>query len=175
MITEVIVKRAVDGDDEAFKILYEDLYKDMYRIAYYKLQNVEDAEDVVSDAVFDMYRGIHKLKDLTAYRAWAMRILNVKCSIKMKEYYINRTEDIEDLDCQSLENVESESVLRTDIKKALDILSDEEKTIVLCSAVAGMSSDEISEMINLNSNTIRSKLSRALLKLRNCKCFKYDY
>ena len=175
MITEVIVKRAVDGDDEAFKILYEDLYKDMYRIAYYKLQNVEDAEDVVSDAVFDMYRGIHKLKDLTAYRAWAMRILNVKCSIKMKEYYINRTEDIEELDCQSLENVESESVLRTDIKKALDILSDEEKIIVLCSAVAGMSSDEISEMINLNSNTIRSKLSRALLKLRNCKCFKYDY
>ena len=175
MITEVIVKRAVDGDDEAFKILYEDLYKDMYRIAYYKLQNVEDAEDVVSDAVFDMYRGIHKLKDLTAYRAWAMRILNVKCSIKMKEYYINRTEDIEELDCQSLENVESELVLRTDIKKALDILSDEEKTIVLCSAVAGMSSDEISEMINLNSNTIRSKLSRALLKLRNCKCFKYDY
>ena len=71
--------------------------------------------------------------------------------------------------------MESESVLRTDIKKALDILSDEEKTIVLCSAVAGMSSDEISEMINLNSNTIRSKLSRALLKLRNCKCFKYDY
>lgn len=175
MITEVIVKRAVDGDDEAFKILYEDLYKDMYRIAYYKLQNIEDAEDVVSDAVFDMYRGIHKLKDLTAYRAWAMRILNVKCSIKMKEYYMNRTEDIEELDCQSLENVESESVLRTDIKKALDILSDEEKTIVLCSAVAGMSSDEISEMINLNSNTIRSKLSRALLKLRNCKCFKYDY
>ncbi len=175
MITEVIVKRAVDGDDEAFKILYEDLYKDMYRIAYYKLQNVEDAEDVVSDAVFDMYRGIHKLKDLTAYRAWAMRILNVKCSIKMKEYYMNRTEDVEELDCQSLENVESESVLRTDIKKALDILSDEEKTIVLCSAVAGMSSDEISEMINLNSNTIRSKLSRALLKLRNCKCFKYDY
>lgn len=175
MITEVIVKRAVEGDDEAFKILYEDLYKDMYRIAYYKLQNVEDAEDVVSEAVFDMYKGIHKLKDLTAYRAWAMKILNVKCSIKMKEYYINKTEDIEEIDCQSLENVESGSVLRADIKKALGILSDEEKTIVLCSAVAGMSSDEISEMINLNSNTIRSKLSRALLKLRNCKCFKYDY
>ena len=175
MVTEVIVKRAVDGDDEAFKILYEDLYKEMYRVAYYKLQNVEDAEDVVSEAVFDMYKGISKLKDLNAYRAWAMKILNVKCSIKIKEYYINRTEDIEEVDCQSLENVETESVLRTDIKKALDILSDEEKTIVLCSAVSGMSSDEISTMTNLNSNTVRSKLSRALEKLRNCKCFKYDY
>ena len=69
MITEVIIKRAVDGDDEAFKTLYEDLYKDMYRIAYYKLQNKEDAEDVVSDTVFDMYKVISKLKDLSAYRA----------------------------------------------------------------------------------------------------------
>ena len=163
------------NEKQKFEIAYG-LYADMlYRLSFSYMKNKEDAEDVVSEAVFDMYKGIHKLKDLTAYRAWAMKILNVKCSIKMKEYYINRTEDIEELDCQSLENVESGSVLRADIKKALGILSDEEKTIVLCSAVAGMSSDEISEMINLNSNTIRSKLSRALLKLRNCKCFKYDY
>lgn len=175
MVTEVIVKRAVDGDDEAFKILYKDLYKDMYRIAYYKLKNVEDAEDVVSEAVFDMYKGIHKLKDLSAYRAWAMKILNVKCGIKIKEYYINKTEDIEKYDCQSSQNLETETVFRADVSQALNILSEEEKTIVLCSAVAGMSSDEISEITSLNSNTVRSKLSRALEKLRNCKCFKYDY
>ena len=175
MITEVIVKRAVNGDDEAFKILYEDLYKDMYRIAYYKLQNKEDAEAVVSEAVFDMYKGISKLKDLSAYRAWAMRILSVKCSIKLKEYCQNRTEDIEEMDLQSGFDVEKDSVLRADIMHALDILSDEEKTIVLCSAVAGMSSEEICKVTNLKSGTIRSKLSRALEKLRNCKCFKHSY
>ena len=175
MITEVIVKRAVKGDDDAFKILYEDLYKDMYRIAYYKLQNKEDAEDVVSEAVFDMYKGIHKLKDLSAYRAWAMKILSVKCSVKLKEYCQNRTEDIEEIDLQSAYDVENEGVLRADIMHALDILSEEEKTIVLCSAVAGMSSEEICKVTNLKSGTIRSKLSRALDKLRNCKCFKCSY
>lgn len=175
MITEVIVKRAVNGDDEAFKILYEDLYKDMYRIAYYKLQNREDAEDVVSEAVFDMYKGISKLKDLSAYRAWAMKILSVKCNLKLKEYCLNRTEDIEEVDLQSAYDVEKETVLRTDMMEALNILSEEEKTIVLCSAVAGMTSDEISEVTNLKSGTIRSKLSRALEKLKNSKCFKYSY
>lgn len=175
MITEVIIKRAVDGDDEAFKALYEDLYKDMYRIAYYKLQNREDAEDVVSEAVFDMYKGISKLKDLSAYRAWAMKILSVKCSLKLKEYCQNKTEDIEAVDIRSDFDVEGDSVLRADVKKALNILSDEEKTIVLCSAVAGMTSDEIGKMTNLNSGTIRSKLSRALEKLRNSKCFKCSY
>ena len=175
MITEVIIKRAVDGDDEAFKLLYEDLYKDMYRIAYYRLQNKEDAEDVVSETVFDMYKGISKLKDLSAYRAWAMKILNVKCSIKLKEYCQNRTEDIETVAVKADYDVEDDSVLRADVKQALNILSNEEKTIVLCSAVAGMSSEEISKMTNLKSGTIRSKLSRALEKLRNCKCFKYSY
>ena len=175
MITEVIIKRAVDGDDEAFKTLYEDLYKDMYRIAYYKLQNREDAEDVVSEAVFDMYKGISKLKDLSAYRAWAMKILSVKCSLKLKEYCQNKTEDIEVVDIRSDFDVEGDSVLRADVKKALNILSDEEKTIVLCSAVAGMTSDEIGKMTNLNSGTIRSKLSRALEKLRNSKCLKCSY
>lgn len=175
MVTEVIVKRAVKGDDEAFKILYEDLYKDMYRIAYYKLQNKEDAEDVVSEAVFDMYKGISKLKDLSAYRAWAMKILSVKCSVKLKEYCQERAEDIDELDLQSAFDLEKDGVLKADIMHALDILSDEEKTIVLCSAVAGMSSDEISEVTNIKSGTIRSKLSRALEKLRNCKCFKCSY
>ena len=175
MISEVIVRRAVNGDDEAFKILYEDLYKDMYRIAYYKLQNKEDAEDVVSETVFDMYKGISKLKDLSAYRAWAMKILGVKCSLKLKEYCQNRTENIEELDMQSDYEVEKESVLRADIMHALDILSDEEKTIVLCSAVAGMNSDEIGQVVNIKSTTVRSKLSRALDKLRNCKCFKHSY
>ena len=175
MITEVIIKRAVDGDDEAFKTLYEDLYKDMYRIAYYKLQNREDAEDVVSEAVFDMYKGISKLKDLSAYRAWAMKILSVKCSLKLKEYCQNKTEDIEVVDIRSDFDVEGDSVLRADVKKALNILSDEEKTIVLCSAVAGMTSDEIGKMTNLNSGTMRSKLSRALEKLRNSKCLKCSY
>ena len=70
-------------------------------LAYYKLQNREDAEDVVSEAVFDMYKGISKLKDLSAYRAWAMKILSVKCSLKLKEYCQNKTEDIEAVDIRS--------------------------------------------------------------------------
>ena len=37
MISEVIVKKAQNGDDEAFASLYESVYKDMYRMAYYML------------------------------------------------------------------------------------------------------------------------------------------
>ena len=175
MIDVEMVKSAKAGNKESFARVYDMIAPELYKVALYTLGNQQDAEDVVSDTVFDMYKGISKLKDLSAYRAWAMKILNVKCSIKLKEYCQNRTEDIETVAVKADYDVEDDSVLRADVKQALNILSNEEKTIVLCSAVAGMSSEEISKMTNLKSGTIRSKLSRALEKLRNCKCFKYSY
>ena len=167
MITESVVKQAKNGDKIAFQTLYEEIYIDMYRMAFYLLQNRVDAEDAVSEAVFDMYRGITGLKKWDAYKSWAMKILSVKCKLKMREYSQRQTESTDDVDVVSKENVEGQIVLKTDIMKAMTILSHEEQVIVICSAVAGMSSDEVSSVTGLKSATVRTKLSRALTKLRN--------
>lgn len=166
MISEIIVKKAKNGDDEAFKALYESIYKDMYRVAYYLLQNNEDAEDAVSEAVFDIYKGIKKLKKCSSFKSWAMKILTIKCKQKIRDYCQFKTEDIETVECDSGEDLEKEAILKEDIKKALDVLSEEEKIIVINSAVAGLSSDEIADMLELKAATVRSKLSRALAKIR---------
>lgn len=167
MFTEIIVRQARDGDIYAFQVLYEDIYKDMYRMAYYLLQNKEDAEDAVSEAVFDMYKSIAGLRKCDSFKAWAMKILSVKCKLKMKEYSLRHGKEKEELDCDSGQDVEGQIVLRTDIMKAMSILSEEEQVIVVCSAVAGMSSEEVGSITGLKSATVRSKLSRALVKLRS--------
>lgn len=170
MITENVVNQARAGDERAFQMLYEDINKDMYRMAYYLLQNKEDAEDAVGEAFYDMYKGISKLRKNESFKAWAMKILSVKCKVKIKEYIQRRNEQSEELgenDCVSRQDVEGQAVMRTDIMKALSILSDEEQLIVVCSAVAGMSSDEVGNITGLNSATVRTKLKRALSKLKS--------
>jgi len=167
MISEVIVKQARKGDKWAFQMLYEDIYRDMYRFAYYLLQNREDAEDAVSDAVYDMYKGIAGLKKAAAFRSWAMKILSAKCKMKMKEYINKHNDEVMDNDYDSGQDVEGQIVTRTDIMRAMDILDDEERMIVVCSSVAGMSSDEVGRLTGLKSATVRTKLRRALLKLRS--------
>lgn len=169
MITEITVKQARAGDKMAFQMLYEAIYKDMYRFAYYMLQNKEDAEDAVSDAVYDMYKGIAGLKNSDSFKTWAMRILSIKCKLKQKEYISKRNDeaqDVSELDIVSGQNVEGQVVLKTDIMKAFDTLDDEEKMIVVSSAVAGMSSDEVGSITGLKSATVRTKLRRALAKLK---------
>ncbi|MBQ9700787.1 MAG: RNA polymerase subunit sigma-70, partial [Lachnospiraceae bacterium] len=78
MISEVIIKKAQNGDDSAFASLYESVYEDMYRMAYYMLGQREDAEDAVAEAVLDMYRYIRQLKRAGSFKSWAMKILWVK-------------------------------------------------------------------------------------------------
>ncbi len=169
MITEIMVKQARAGDKRAFQLLYEEIYKDMYKMAYYLLQNREDAEDAVSEAVFDMYKNISKLKKADSFKSWAMKILSIKCKVKQREYIVKRNEepyDVQEFDCPSKQDVEGQTVIRTDIMRALDVLEEEEQVIVVCSAIGGMSSEEVGKITGLKSATVRTKLRRALVKLK---------
>lgn len=166
MINETIVKQAQNGNKQAFQSLYQEIYEDMYRMAYYLLQSKEDAEDAVSEAVFDMYRSITGLKKNDAFKAWAMKILSVKCKQKMKEYVQRRDEELVQDDYADALNFEQQVVQRTDIMRAMNVLEKEEKIIVVCSAVAGMSSDEVGSVTGLKSATVRTKLKRALAKMK---------
>lgn len=56
---------------------------------------------------------------------------------------------------------------KTELAQALDILSSDEKEIVLLSVVGGFTSKEISKITGLTAGSVRSKLSRSLAKMRN--------
>ena len=89
---------------------------------------------------------------------------------KQKEYISKRNDEVHDgseVDIISPQNVEGQVVLRTDIMKALDSLDEEEQLIVVSSAVVGMSSDEVGNITGLKSATVRTKLRRALVKLKS--------
>ena len=52
---DVLVKKAVNGDKEAFTVLYAQIYIEMFKFACFMIGNSYEAEDAVSDAVMDMY------------------------------------------------------------------------------------------------------------------------
>lgn len=157
-----LVLVAKKGDKDAFAQLYQHIYKDLYKFAYYVLKNDQDAQDAVSDAVMDAYAGISKLKNADAFRSWMFKILSAKCKRKLKSYVMRNQES--DLDDVELSVNGSEESL--ELKQALSTLSDEERMIVSLTVFGGYDSAEIGKMLNLNRNTVRSKHSRALAKMR---------
>lgn len=162
------VKKARDGDADAFAELYSLVYKELYRIALVNLKNQHDASDVVSDTVLEAYSSIKKLKDEKAFKAWIIKILTVKIKRKQKEYIKTRDyqQDLEDLDSVEQEKAEEINYGGLEIMEEFRKLNEDERLVLSLSVVSGYTSEEIAKATGLSANTVRSKAARAKIKLR---------
>lgn len=168
-VNEQLVLRAKSGDAEAFSLLYKDVYKELYRFAYYTLHNQHDAEDVVSEAVLDAYKNIYQLKEPAVFKSWMFTIVSCKCKKKIKDYQ-KRTEELpEELPVENKELSEN-----TEVVQLLDVLSEEERLIVTMSVFGGYKGKEIGDILHKKHSTIRSKYRRALDKLKQVMVCEMD-
>lgn len=155
------VKLAVKGNTEAFARLYSLVYKDLYHIALYSLRSPHDACDAVSETVLDAFSTISKLRNEKAFRSWIMHILSAKIKQKQREYFTDTAELTEYNEPEnnfSFDNIE--------LKQALENLEPQDRLILSLSVLEGYTSEEISEICDINANTVRSRLSRIKKRLR---------
>lgn len=169
-----LVLKAKKKDVDAFSLLYEMVYKDMYCMALYTLGNSHDAEDVVSDTVLDAYKQIHSLRDETAFRGWIFRILSNKCNQKLREYVRKKgqetqgelTETKDEIRSAQMENILDRQLIST----AFSVLEQQDRLIVTMVIYGGYNSKEIGKILHKNSSTIRSRYRRALEKMKQVIC-----
>lgn len=159
-----IIKRAMGGDKDAFAKLYIEYKDKLYRYAFFKLGNRDDAMDAVSGCITSAYLSIGTLRSEKAFSSWLFKILYRECCAILRQKTVER----DNIDYQSLElEAEGNGLLSVELKEALDSLYYEERDIVLLSVIGGYNSKEIAEILNMKPGTVRSKLSRALAKMRS--------
>lgn len=160
---ENLVIKSQAGDTVAFGDLYEIYSKDMFRFAYYYTGSSASAEDCVSEAVLIAFRKIGELKNVSSFKSWLFRILRNCCaaSYRKSSKEILREENFSGV--HSFENEQNEKI---SLKNALQKLPDDERELIILHYCIGYTSKEISRMLTMNENTVRSKISRSTEKLR---------
>lgn len=152
-------------DAKTFARMYEEIYKDLYRYALCILRNPHEAEDAVSEAVIAAYENIQKLRSETAFKSWMYTILTNICKKRLKKVAkeVHNGWDVsEEPDfCEEPDYGRDEEV-----RQAFYVLSEEEKMIVGMSVFGGYNSVEIGKMLGMKPNTVRSRRSRALKKMK---------
>lgn len=156
------IKKAKSGDIEAFAELYRGIYADLYRFALYTLKNPNDAEDAVSETVIDAFTSIKKLRKEEAFSSWIFKILSIKCKKKFLEQPLLSPELLLDIPGKDEMNCIEDNL---DMHSLFFQLNDEERLIISMHIFAGYTSAEIGRILCINTNTVRSKESRALKKL----------
>lgn len=150
------------GDVSAFSILVNGIKKRLYVIAKARLKVDADVEDAMQEALIKVYDEISTLKDDSKFEAWATKILINECNkiIKKKrnncsyedinaEYYLSEKEE---------ENAVNNSLDFFSIISSLDI---EDRTIIAMYYTDEYTTKEIGNILNLNENTVKSKIKRA--------------
>lgn len=165
MKQEQLVRAAKAGDAAAFTELYEGIYQDMYRFAYYMLKHTEDAKDAVGDAVMDAWAQISTLKKENAFKSWVFAILSNKCRCKLREY-VNRPKELSEaladtLAAPQLSAPEERLAVREEFLK----LPETDRMIIALHLFAGYKTKEIAAVLDMNENTVRSRESRALRRM----------
>lgn len=163
----LLVRRACGGDAEAFGDLYELYSKDLYHYACYVLGSQQMAQDAVQDAVCAAFTQITSLRNEDAFKAWLFKILSNICNKYIAEKTRQRSAVPFDDEIEAtLEAPPSTLNTAFELEETFSCLADDERKIVLLSVMQGYNSSEISSILDCPAGTVRSKLSRALKRMR---------
>ena len=159
---QVLAEQAKKKDPQAFTMLYEMVYQDMYRFAYYYLGNPQDAEDVVSETVLKAYEKFRSLKNEDAFKSWIFKILVNQCNSFLRKNIKNKTYELPEEPSYQIAFGD-----RMIVQEMLSELSEEERKIVALAVFGEYRGEDIARMLHMRHSTVRSKYRRALKKLEN--------
>lgn len=157
------VKRAKRGDKEAFCSLIRVNKIAIYRVAKSILNNEEDIEDAVSEAILKAYKNIQALKHEAFFKTWLIRIVINESN----NLYKKRTKEIV-VDKEHFRNIKiNDNYKDLSLYDAINSLEEDLRITTILFYFEDMKYKDIAKVLNVKEGTIKSRLSRAKEKLYN--------
>lgn len=159
-----IIKKAISGDSEALTTLI-DKYKDIaYNLALSIVKNREDAKDITQDSFLKVLENIHRFRSDSKFSTWLYRIVYNQAIGFSKKGSHSDTADYSVLVDTSTENEYQEHKIQ-ELYKAINLLDDSERNIIMLFYLAEKSIKEIVQITGLSLSNIKVILHRARKKL----------
>lgn len=176
----MLVARAQRGDHAAFNVLVRKHEVKAFQYAFRLTRNADEAADVVADAFVRIYNALSNFKGQSAFSTWIYRIVtNCYLDSKRKEKgrttsldLVLHTEDgdverqIEDPGPTPQDAIEGSERAEM-VQDAIGMLSDYQRAMIVMYHAEGMSYEDIAEALDLPLGTVKSRLNRARMTLRD--------
>lgn len=164
-----LVERCKQGHAPSYETLYQKYAKAMYNTSLRIVNNRDDAEDVLQEAFVDAFRSLNDFHYRSTFGAWLKRIVINKSINVLRKRKVNLMEINE----STLEEIPNEDGIDEkeiaykvqQVKKAIEKLPDGYRTVLTLYLLEGYDQEEISEIIGITHNTVRTQYVRAKQKL----------
>jgi len=149
-----------------YEALVDQYYHDVYRYAFWLCKNQALAQDLVQEAFLRAWRSLDSLQSDKAAKAWLFTILRRE-NARLYERYRPELVDVDDVSIAGASDTEPDTRMDRDLLySAINKLDHDYRDPLLLQVIGGFSGKEIAEMLDLNSNTVMTRLFRARSKLK---------
>jgi RNA polymerase sigma-70 factor (ECF subfamily) len=168
-----LVERARRGDLDAWETIVRTYQGIAFRTAYVLSGNAGDAEEAAQDGFVKAYRALGRFRRGAELRPWLLRIVanearNRRRSAGRRERLVLRAA-AEDRPGDAVPSPEAALLARESQERllaALERLSDEHRTALVCRYLLELSEAETAAALGVRTGTVKSRVSRALERLR---------
>ena len=172
-----LIQRILSGDEAAFNVLVQRHQKSVHALAWRKIGDFHDAEEITQDTFFQVYKRLPTLKDPYKFAGWLYVIANRLCIDRMRQKNLT----IQSLEDTPMEEVEKSSYThhvseqqqteiterrRAIVKTLLEKLPESERTVMTLFYLGEMTVKEISKFLGVSASAVHNRLYRARKRLQ---------
>lgn len=175
-----LIKQAQKGDVQAYNTLVLHYQDAVYNVAYRIMGEPGAAADATQEAFISAYQAIRRFRG-GSFKSWLMRIVTNACYDELRRRKRRPQSSLDQIveefestpillnqDDPGPEDLRQRSELMAAVQRCLDELPDDQRMVTILSDVEGYDYNEISDIMSTSLGTVKSRLSRARAKLRDC-------
>lgn len=178
-----LIERIRGGERELFYELIRPHERSVYLAAYTIVKNEADAEDVAQETFLKAYRHLATFRGESRFLTWVVRIAINEARMRLRKEHRHLYESLDDAEAETevalpplaerladWREVPSEvlerSEVREEITRAMDSLPDSYREVLILRDVEQLSIAETAEVLGASEATVKIRLFRARLRLR---------
>ncbi|HEX4406733.1 MAG TPA: sigma-70 family RNA polymerase sigma factor [Polyangia bacterium] len=179
-----LIARARVKDFAAFETLLGRYEDKVYRLAFRIVRNETDAKEILQETFVSIWRKLDTFKGDSQFGSWVYRIATNAALMRLRTQRRHPEVSTEELPIGYLDNYGTpmpagenwskrpddqlqSSELRTHIQTAVDALPDIYRTVFIVRDVEGLSTEETAEALGISVPTVKTRLHRARIALRD--------
>lgn len=179
MTEQELIHSARKGDSMAFGELMQAHQDKIYTLCYRMTGNAEDAADLTQEVFLSAWRSLSRFQEQSSFGTWIYRMAtNASIDFLRREkrrqvLSMTMEEDSEERQAQvpderySPHRLLEQKEARQAVADALAALSPEHRQVLVLREMEGLSYQEIGQLLGLEEGTVKSRIARARLALRD--------
>lgn len=174
MQDELMLRKAQKGDAAAFEQLVGPHEQLLWRTCWHMMGNMEDAKDALQETMLKAWRSIGAYRGDASLSTWLYRIAASCCMDAMRRQKVRRAESMDAMREGGFEPQDpgpgpeeqtEQQERRRELREALAQLTEDQRAVLVLTAVEGRSYEETAEALGVAVGTVKSRCNRARTRL----------